>query len=87
MQNKRNGKGFFTFPDGRTYEGQLSIYICLGGYKDDLKEGKGKFSWPNGDIYDGQWRKGLQDGRGTLMKGNGIVLIGEWRNGEIIHII
>jgi len=33
------GKGVFTWTDGRTYEGD---------YKDDKKFGWGTFSWPDG---------------------------------------
>ncbi|MFN9905335.1 MAG: membrane-binding protein, partial [bacterium] len=37
--NKMEGRGVFTWPDGRKYEGE---------YLDDKKEGKGTFYWPDG---------------------------------------
>lgn len=36
------GKGVFTWVDGRKYEGE---------YLDDKKHGYGKFIWPDGRIY------------------------------------
>lgn len=39
-----HGKGTFSWPDGRKYEGD---------YVNDLKEGHGVFSRPDGKIYDG----------------------------------
>jgi len=38
------GKGLFTWPDGRKYEGE---------YKNDKKHGFGVFYWPDGRIYRG----------------------------------
>ena len=44
-----NGKGVFTWPDGRRYEGE---------YNGDKKEGYGKFFWPDGRQYAGLWMNG-----------------------------
>jgi hypothetical protein len=44
MNNKMEGTGYFTWPDGRRYEGE---------YIDDKKEGNGVFFWPDGRKYDG----------------------------------
>ena len=38
------GKGLYTFSNGKTYEGE---------FKNDLKEGFGVFKWPDGRIYSG----------------------------------
>ena len=47
MNNKMEGKGEFTWPDGRYY---------IGDYVDDKKEGQGVFHWPDGRKYDGGWK-------------------------------
>ena len=47
------GKGVFTWPDGRLYKGD---------YLDDKKEGHGVFIWPDGRKFVGCWVNGLQDG-------------------------
>ena len=43
------GKGVFTWPDERKYEGD---------YYDDKKEGYGIFYWPDGRKYEGEWKNG-----------------------------
>lgn len=44
-----NGKGIFTWPDGRVFE---------GNYLNDKKHGPGKFIWPDGRMYEGVWENG-----------------------------
>jgi L1 cell adhesion molecule like protein len=44
-----HGRGVFTWPDGRKYEGE---------YVEDKKEGKGVFYWPDGRQYKGNWLNG-----------------------------
>lgn len=39
-----HGKGIFTWPDGRIYEGE---------YYKDKKNGEGHFKWPDGRSYKG----------------------------------
>lgn len=41
-----NGRGIFTWADGRRYEGD---------YIDDKKQGLGVFLWPDGRKYEGEW--------------------------------
>ena len=45
---KFDGKGSFTFSDGRRYEGQ---------FKNGEKHGKGTFTFPDGRKYVGEWEK------------------------------
>jgi hypothetical protein len=41
-----HGKGKFTWPDGRKYEGE---------YINDKKHGFGIFTFKDGRIYEGEW--------------------------------
>jgi hypothetical protein len=59
-----HGKGVFTWPDGRKYEGD---------YLDDKKEGFGVFYWPDGRMYKGQWANGKQHGEGHYKNSAGEV--------------
>lgn len=52
-----NGKGEFTWPDGRKF---------IGMYKDDKKEGFGTFEWADGRKYKGNWLGGKQHGEGEF---------------------
>ena len=44
-----HGRGVFTWPDGRKYEGE---------YVNDKKHGEGVFTWPDGRKYVGGWYDG-----------------------------
>lgn len=66
------GKGTFTWPDGRKY---------VGEYIEDRKEGFGIFTFKDGRIYEGEWLNGKQHGRGLFKKKN-ISREGVWENGE-----
>ena len=44
-----NGRGTFTWLDGKKY---------VGEYINDKKEGYGEFYWPDGRVYRGQWKDG-----------------------------
>jgi len=52
------GKGTFTWADGRIY---------VGDYKNDKKHGTGIFKWPDGRQYDGEWKNGKQHGNGKYI--------------------
>jgi len=41
-----DGKGVYTWKDGRKFEGQ---------YMRDKKHGKGIYTWADGRKYDGEW--------------------------------
>lgn len=70
-----SGFGFYTFSDGKTYEGY---------YKDDKKSGYGIYTWLDGKKYSGWWDNGKQHGYGMLIKDSKIQ-IGEWRDGKKIE--
>lgn len=50
------GKAYFTFPDGKVYEGD---------FENDLPNGAGCMTFPNGDTYNGHWKDGKMEGHGT----------------------
>ena len=49
-----HGKGVYTWPDGKKYEGL---------YRKGQKHGPGTLSLPDGKVYYGNWRKGKLDGQ------------------------
>ena len=67
-----DGRGIFTWLDGRRYEGE---------YKNDKKEGYGVFMFRDGRVYEGEWKNGKQHGRGLFRKKN-VTREGVWENGE-----
>jgi len=52
-----NGKGVFTWPDNRRYEGE---------FKNDKKEGFGLYEYGDGNKYEGEWKNGKQSGEGKI---------------------
>lgn len=67
------GKGVYTWPTGKVYEGD---------FKNDKKEGFGKFTWPDGRVYEGGWKNSKQDGEGKFTGKNGVVKTGVWEDGK-----
>ena len=57
-----HGRGVYTWPDGRKYEGE---------YKDDKKDGEGIYTWPDGKKYDGGWKDSKQHGEATFTNTKG----------------
>ena len=53
-KGKKNGKGFYVWHDGSTYEGDWS---------NGLRHGNGKYIH-EGETYIGQWQFDLKHGRG-----------------------
>ena len=44
-----NGKGVFTWEDGKRYEGE---------YQNDKKHGQGTFTWADKKSFSGGWKNG-----------------------------
>lgn len=71
-----DGKGVFTWPDNRRYEGE---------YVNDKKEGYGIFRWADGRIFKGNWKNGKQHGEGEFYNPKcGENKKGIWENGKRI---
>ena len=69
-----DGKGVFSWPDGRKYEGE---------YLENRKHGYGEFQWPDGSCYKGYWRDDKQHGRGILVNQDGVGIVTKWNMGKI----
>ena len=73
-----DGKGAYTWPDGRKYEGYYEV---------GKKSGQGVFCWPDGREYNGSWKDGKQDGIGKFKGKDGVIKIGQWENGKRVKWI
>ena len=67
------GKGVFTWADGRRYEGE---------FYHGLLHGRGSFTWPDGSSYTGEWQNNLPHGKGVYVWPDGTRLDGEWEEGK-----
>ena len=67
------GKGSYTWADGRTYQGDWHA---------DMKHGKGTLVWPEEKTYQGEWVEDKMTGQGICVWKNGKKYDGEWKNGK-----
>jgi len=72
--NKRNGYGTLTFPDGSSY---------VGDWKDDQKNGEGTYTSPDDSIYVGYWKDNKRNGYGTYTFPDGASYVGNWENDKM----
>lgn len=91
--NRRHGRGRFTWSDGSYYEGDWENDLRHGrgllelsnGFKYEgnwyrnIMEGKGTCVFPSGQSYQGTFRSGLRDGRGSITFAEGAVYEGRFR--------
>ena len=66
--NKRNGKGTFTYSDAK----------YTGDWDNDSRHGVGTMTYPSGEIYTGQWCDGEKHGKGTVTYPDKWTYDGEW---------
>ena len=93
LNEKPNGRGVHTKPDGSKYEGDFvdgkksgyGTYVFVSGhhkYVGEWKEGHfsghGVYTWPDGSTYEGDWLDGKRNGRGVMMFASGEVYVGEY---------
>lgn len=83
---RRDGRGTYSYADGRRYEGQflqgtyhgsgvLSFIDGTefkGGFQRGKKHGMGSFKWPDGRRYVGLWQQGHTDGKGIIVEVDGV---------------
>ena len=70
---KPNGLGFMTYPNGVKY---------LGSWKDGENNGEGTMTYSDGSKYVGEWKNGKRNGQGTFTFPNGNKGIGEFRENK-----
>jgi hypothetical protein len=70
--DKRNGKGTFTYPNGE----EAGIYV--GEFRDGKRNGKGTYTWRSGWKFVGEWKDGKPNGQGTVTWPDGTRYIGEF---------
>ena len=74
--DKRHGRGTFTYISGDKY---------VGEYSDGERRGQGVWTGANGEKYVGEWRDDKANGLGTLYSPQGAVLKnGIWRDGKLV---
>lgn len=73
MNNKRQGKGEYTWPDGRKYTGE---------FENDMKCGFGVLEFADGRKYVGEWKNDKQHGKGHFHMTSGHSKEGLWENGR-----
>ncbi len=67
-----HGKGVFTWPDGRVYD---------GNYENGKKSGFGTYVWSEKKKYTGYWKDGRQHGKGAMVTDTEVKK-GEWKDGN-----
>jgi hypothetical protein len=78
--NKKHGKGIFTFGPKSEWAGDQYI----GEHEDNKRHGQGTYNFANGDQYIGEFKDDMMHGQGTYTYANGTSDTGIWRNGELI---
>ena len=68
-----NGKGKWSYPDGRINDG---IFVKC------KKSGHGWINWVNGDVYTGEWKNNKINGKGKYIWADGRIYDGDWVNGN-----
>ena len=71
--DKFNGQGTGTFPNGSKY---------VGEHKNGKPNGQGTYTFASGNKYVGEFNDGNFNGHGTMTYANGNKYVGEWKNGK-----
>ena len=75
IEDERQGKGTFSYPDGSKYTGDF-----LAG----KMHGQGTYTFSNDAQYIGGYREDKQHGQGTLIYSNGSKYVGLFKDGVIV---
>lgn len=93
--DKPNGPGVASYPNGTRYQGNwkdgmkngYGTYQCgecghvyVGNFMNDLMNGQGVFTWKEGWRYEGSFLNGTKHGSGAMVYPNGVVIAGNWFN-------
>jgi TolB-like protein len=95
--DKFNGQGTWSIPDGQKYIGEFkdgkrhgkgtltspdgSKYV--GEFKDSKLNGQGTYTFSDGEKYVGEFKYNYFNGQGTLTSPDGSKYVGEYKNGKI----
>jgi len=71
LNDKRHGRGKYTFQSGEVYDGE---------WRDGDRNGYGKCRWANGNSYEGDWKGNMRTGRGKFFWADGSVYEGDYLN-------
>ena len=74
--NKREGKGKYTYAGGDIY---------IGDWVANLKEGQGIYYFTDGSKYSGAWKADKQHGTGIYTYKEGVATTSEWVNGTEVE--
>mmetsp|Transcript_33910 Transcript_33910/g.44731 ORF Transcript_33910/g.44731 Transcript_33910/m.44731 type:complete len:1022 (+) Transcript_33910:225-3290(+) len=77
VNDKFQGYGVFTWPDGSTY---------MGTWKDNLRHGYGIYRTPDGREFLGTYEHGVRQGPGVLYQPNGEVYYGDFLDGRLTGV-
>ncbi|PIE71200.1 MAG: hypothetical protein CSA22_04015 [Deltaproteobacteria bacterium] len=91
-----NGKGVFTYPEGKRittgsvrykdglrFENKFPMgKLYEGDVVDGERHGKGRLEYYSGAVYTGEFKNGLLDGRGVMVNPNGVTVEGEFSKGQ-----
>ena len=82
------GFGKFTWPDGRSYEGNFESDKMTHQGLTDPDTGRrilATFRWPDKRLFKGDFQNGVQQGLGCLYGPDGSVLeCGDWDDGKLV---
>ena len=70
---KLNGLGVMTYPDGHKY---------VGEWKNGKYNGQGTSTYPDGQKYVGRWKDDKRNGQGTSTYPDGGKYVGRWKDGN-----
>ncbi len=73
INNKKHGKGTYTWKNGDVY---------VGDWNNGVRQGKGTYTWADGDKYVGSFQNGKMHGYGEYFYNSGTLkhYAGNWRN-------
>jgi len=98
--DKKHGKGKYTYPNGDIYNGNWKNGVRHGkgkySYKEDegvyegewvegIKQGSGKYTFGSGDVFTGTYENNVRHGEGKLVKVDGEERSENWKEGKLIN--
>ncbi len=97
FSTQRNGRGIYSWADGRRYEGEFlggrlngrgtltwpNGERYVGDFRDGRRTGQGIHTWPDGSRWHGEWLDGRKNGRGVYTRPNGVSEDGVWANDQL----